>query len=154
MKRILIAAVAAALLAGCNGNNGYNYQQPTPGPACVPPANALLVYPSNNATGVPDATSSLYIAVPATLASASNLDLDIVGPPSYGSQLTSGFTQVAYGSIPTPNTVPTYSNPVYYKSNLSFSLTAASTFDVYWNNPNSNCTSGVPENLLGAFTTQ
>lgn len=153
MKRTFIAAAIAAVLAGCNGN-GNNFQQPTPGPACVPPANIALAYPSDNATGVPDSTGSIYIALPSALSNPSSLDLDIVGPPAYGSQLTSGFTQVSYSSIPTPNTVPSYSNPVYYKSNLSFSLTAASTFDVYWNNPNSNCTSGVSSNLIGAFTTQ
>jgi hypothetical protein len=156
MKRLsLVLAAAAVLLSACYNNGYYGYTQPTPGPNCTVPKNSVLVYPSNSATGVPDNAAAVYVAEPKTLPSPLNqFDLDVVGPPSYGSQLTKGFKQVSYSQIPTPNTVPSYANPVYYESQLNAPLSASSTFDLYWNNTNNNCTTGVNANLLGSFTTQ
>lgn len=156
MKRLsLVLAAAAVLLCGCYNNGYYGYAQPTAGPNCVVPSNTVLVYPENSATGVPDDASAIYVAEPKTLASPNNqFDFEVAGPPSYGSQLTKGFRSVTYSQIPTPNTVPTYANPVYYESPLNAPLAAASTFDVYWNDTSTNCTTGVNANLIGSFTTQ
>jgi hypothetical protein len=155
MKRSsLVLAAAATLLSGCYNNGYYGYTQPTPGPPCPLPSNAVLVYPSNNATGVPDTTSAVYIALPHALSMPANNDLGLVGPPSFGKLLTGGFKSVTYAQIPTPNTVPGYANPVYYQSKINAGLTAASTFNVYWNDLNSNCTTGNSQNFMGAFTTQ
>lgn len=157
MKSLSMAALAAlaAALTGCYGGGYYhNWNGSGYGTQCVPPSNAQLVYPSNNATGVPDNTMTIYIAVPTAL-SRPNVDgLNLIGPPSYGAQLTSGFTAVSYGSIPTPNTVPSYSNPQYYSATLSYGLTAASSFNVHWNQLNSGCSASGSDSLLGSFTTQ
>lgn len=151
---IALATVAAAM-AGCNGGYYHHYGPPPGyGTTCNPPANTVLVYPSNGATSVPDATSAVYIAVPSALNGASNYDVALTGPPSYGTVLENGFTPVSYGSIPTPNTVPSYANPQYYESTLSYSLTAATVFSVYWNQTNSACRTGTSASLLGSFTTQ
>jgi hypothetical protein len=154
MKKPLLALSLLSLaLAGCGG--GYhNYYSPRGlGTDCTPPANTDLVYPVNNATGVPDATSAIYIAVPNALGNPSYFDVALTGPPSYGTVLEAGFTSVSYGSIPTPNTVPSYSNPQYYESTLRNSLTADTVFSVYWNEF-SACTTGTSASLLGSFTTQ
>jgi hypothetical protein len=155
-KPLLFAALTATvLLAACNGGGGYGYQNPPGyGTNCIPPTNTVLVYPSNNATGVPDNTMAVYVAVPTALTNPAGLDTNIIGPPSYGSQLTGGFTSVTYASIPTPNTVPGYSNPQYYKTTLTYSLTTASAFDVYWNNLNNACNSTTSASFIGSFTTQ
>ncbi|MGH7738007.1 MAG: hypothetical protein ACREMP_09115 [Candidatus Tyrphobacter sp.] len=154
MKWGSVAAVTvlSALLAACNGQS---YSNP-PGYAtnCIPPTNAVLVYPKSGATGVADNTMAVYVAVPTALSSPSGLDVNIVGPPSYGSSLSQSFTTVAYGSIPTPNTVPSYSNPQYYEAVLNNPLTAATTFDVNWNNLNSACNSSTSASTVGSFTTQ
>jgi hypothetical protein len=154
MNKTTLALLSIGLaLAGCNGyDNGGN--PPGYGTVCTPPANTVLVYPKNGATAVADNTMTVYIAVPSALSNAGNLDLNLIGPPSYGQQLTNGFTSVSYASIPTPNTVPGYANPQYYASTLTFGLTAASTFNVHWNNPNSACDSTTSASFLGSFTTQ
>jgi len=139
-------------LAACNGPS-YS-TPPGYGTNCIPPTNTVLVYPSNGATAVPDNTMAVYVAVPTALSNPSYFDTNIIGPPTYGSQLTTGFTSVSYASIPTPNTVPGYSNPQYYKTTLSYSLTAATAFDVYWNNLNTACNSTTSASFIGSFTTQ
>lgn len=153
LARIALLVVGSAL-AGCGGG-GYHHWGTPPGygTTCNPPANTTLVYPSNGATGVPDATSAIYIAVPTTLSNASSYDVALTGPPSYGTVLENGFVPVSYSSIPTPNTVPTYSNPQYYESTLTYSLTADTVFSVYWNRFNA-CQTGTSASLLGSFTTQ
>ncbi|HEY9085085.1 MAG TPA: hypothetical protein VIN40_03980 [Candidatus Tyrphobacter sp.] len=156
MKRALLftTLAAAGLLVGCNGyNNGYQ-NPPGAGTNCIPRANTVLVYPENNATGVPDNTMAVYIALPTALSGPAGFDTNIIGPPSYGAQLTNGFTAVSYGSIPTPNTVPGYSNPQYYESTFRYSLTAATAFSVHWNDLNSACNSNTSASLIGSFTTQ
>lgn len=156
MKRSLLvaASIAAIALAGCNAGYYSGSNPPGYGSNCIPPANTVLVYPENNATGVPDNTNAVYVAVPSSLSNPNGLDTNVIGPPSYGSQITTGFTAVSYGSIPTPNTVPTYSNPQYYQTTLVSTLTAATAFAVHWNNLNSACNSSTSASLLGSFTTQ
>ncbi len=154
MKRAVIAALAACALAGCGGNAYHRWYPPGSNTDCTPPTNTVLVYPSNNATGVPDNTMTVYVAVPTALSTPANFDVNLIGPPSYGSQLTYGFTAVTYSSIPTPNTVPTYSNPQYYATTLRNTLTAATAFGVYWNQLNNGCNSSTSASLIGSFTTQ
>lgn len=156
MKRSLsIAVVATTVLAGCNG--GYNLGGPMQvnGP-CRPPVSIVLVSPQDNATGVPDNTQAIYIAVSSseTFSAGNSFDLYVNGPPSYGFQYTGNFAQVSYSSIPTPNTVPTYANPVYYKTQLSSTLFAGSSFSVYWNDGGTTCTTGGSVSFIGSFTTQ
>ncbi len=154
MKNVSLALLLlTGVLAGCYGAPGYS-TPPGYGTNCIPPANAALVYPSNNATGVLDNTMTVYIAVPSPLSSPGSQDTNVVGPPSYGSQLTGGFKAVSYGSIPTPNAVPGYANPQYYATTLGQTLTAATAFAVHWNDLNSACNSSTGASLLGSFTTQ
>ena len=152
-KAGLALVLLAGLLAACYGGPSYS-NPPGYGTNCIPPTNTVLVYPSNNATGVPDNTMTVYIAVPTPLPAPGTKDTNIVGPPSYGSQLTQGFTAVSYGSIPTPNTVPGYPNPQYYATTLRQTLTAATAFAVHWNDLSSACSSSTSASLLGSFTTQ
>jgi hypothetical protein len=156
MKKSWIVVVAAgAILAGCYGNGYYNngyppgYGQPNP---CIVPKNVHLVYPEVNATDVPDNTATLYIAVPKALSKPAGFDLVLIGPNS-NSIYTGGFSQVSYGSIPTPNSPPSYSSPVYYGTSIKSVLAPSSGYDVYWNNANSGCVQG-QSNYLGSFDTQ
>jgi hypothetical protein len=151
-KSWILVAGAAVILAGCYGNGYYNNGYPgyTPPNACLVPKNTHLVYPEANATSVPDDTTTVYIALPKALAKPAGFDLAINGPN--GVFLTGGFSAVSYSSIPTPNSTPSYSSPVYYASKLNTSLQTASGYDVYWNNANSNCAQG-PSNYLGSFAT-
>ena len=157
MKKKLMLALApfAIAIAGCGGGYYNHHWSPPPGSGtnCIPPANTVLVYPENGATGVADNTMTVYIAVPSALSSPANYDANIIGPPSYGSSLSEGFTPVSYSSIPTPNTVPGYANPQYYATTLTNPLTAAATFDVNWNQLNSACNSSTSASLVGSFTT-
>lgn len=161
MKRslsfIAMIAVTPLLFAGCN-NGGNPYYGPTPTPVngpCIPPASLVLVYPENGATSVPDSTTTIYIAVSTALAANNLFTLYVVGPSAWGSAYTNGFTQVNNTStIPTPNTTPTYSNPVYYKTTIPYTLTAASTFNLYWNNGGTTCHTGGSASLIGSFTSQ
>jgi hypothetical protein len=150
-KSWIVVGIAAVILAGCYGNGYYGGYSPPPQPnPCRVPKNILLVYPEANATAVPDNTTTVYIALPTALSKPAGFDLAVNGPN--GVFLTGGFSQVNYSSIPTPNSTPSYANPVYYASSLNTALQAASGYDVYWNNANSNCTQG-PSNYLGSFAT-
>ena len=156
MKKLLLALLPCAIsIAGCGGGyyNHY-YSPPGAGTNCIAPANTVLVYPENGATGVADNTMTVYIAVPTALSNPNDFDSNIVGPPSYGQSLTQSFQSVSYSSIPTPNTVPGYANPQYYKAVLNNPLTAAATFDVNWNQLNSACNSSTNASTVGSFTTQ
>lgn len=154
-KSWIVVGAAAVILAGCYGNGYYNngyppgYGPPNP---CHVPKNVHLVYPAANATSVPDNVSTIYLSLPTALSKPAGFNLVLV-PSSSSSIFTGGFSQVSYGSIPTPNSTPSYSNPIYYGSAINTVLAPASGYSVYWNNANSNCVQG-PSNFLGSFDTQ
>ncbi len=157
MYKTSLALLTLGLALAACGGGGYGYNTMNPpgyGTNCTPPANTVLVYPSNGATAVPDSTGAVYVALPNALGTPNNFDVALTGPPAYGTVLEGGFTPVSYASIPTPNTAPGYANPQYYESTLRASLTAATVFSVYWNNLGTACNSSTNASLIGKFTTQ
>jgi hypothetical protein len=149
---LTLAGIAVLVLTGCGSyfyNNG-NFPTPAPPNQCLVPSKIVLVYPQANATAVPTSATAAYIALPAALSKPARFNLVYVttNVQLYGGALA----QVQYGSIPTPNKVPSYSSPVYYSSPFNAALSAGTQYSIYWNNATSDCVQG-PANFIGSFTT-
>ncbi len=153
-RSLLGLIFVGAVLAACGPSfNGHGGPPPGAGTDCTPPANAVLVYPAPNATNVPATISAIYVALPSPLPNPGFYDVELTGPPTYGSVLEEAFVSVSASAVPTPNATPTYSNAQYYESSLSSTLTTGSAFNVYWNQFNA-CTTGTSASFLGSFTTE
>lgn len=148
MHRTILGVLGlAAILAACNSGAGT-----APITACGPPANVstVLVYPAPNATGIPDNFG--YVVLGSTAALPAYYQAYIVDNTT---QLAAYFSPVVTqpGPIPSPNTTPSFANPVYQQSgNTVGTFPAGGSITVYLNNGNNqNC---VPSTALGTFTLQ
>jgi len=142
---LTLAAVAAAATACSSSSTGGT---PTPATSCLAQVNATsaLVYPAQSATNVPDNVGQVIIGTTTTLPSGWNVELFTTG--GFLVAIGNGLTP-APNPLPTPHTIPPFSNPVYQSSAMPL-LPAATTLQVGVNNLNSNC---IPT-IVGVFTTQ
>jgi hypothetical protein len=149
LRRALLAATIAGetlAFAGCGGsNNNYNSANL---PCGAPQGKYALVYPANGATGIPDniagvifgstnGLSGSYQAYLLPAGSSTFFQFDLVAP--------------APSPLPTPDTLPSFANPIYQESaSAGQILPAATQITVYLNDSNSNCNA----TASGSFTTQ
>lgn len=151
MMRPLIWLALAAIgtgVAACSSGYNNSTNPPPPSGTCLSIAGitGTLVFPAQNATAVPDTVGQVVIGSTATLPAGWNVQLFT----TFGFLVASGGgVQPAPNPLPTPNTPPTFPNPVFQTSTMP-TLPAATTLQVGVNNLNSSCT----PTIVGVFTTQ
>ena len=147
-RKFLMFAFAMIGIGAAACSSSTTGGTPTPAASCLGQvgATSALVFPAQNATGVPDNVGQVIIGTTTTLPSGWNVELFT----------TAGFLVAIGGGVtpapnplPTPNTIPPFANPVYQSSAMPV-LPAATTLQVGVNNLNSSC---VPT-IVGVFTTQ
>jgi hypothetical protein len=149
--RAIFAFLAVAALAACGSNNN-NSTTPS-GPSCGLPTTFTAVYPINGSTTVPTNAGYLYIATQNTNIANGNYSTAVQPPNGLPAYFGGPFVQVTLASIPKPRTLPTFSSPIYYRSLIAYSsggLISGATYQIGFNNGNSNCT----PKLIDTFTTQ
>lgn len=152
--RLLLGALvvaAAAALAACNGNDGYTYVAPTPGPTCSPGVAVQMIYPIPGATGVPDNPQQFVFAVASPLPNNWNAYLNTSNSYQGGAYTIAGMETIAASQVPSPSATPSFSNPSYQSITLSAGFTSGQTIYVWLNNQATSCR---PLGPLGSFTTQ
>jgi hypothetical protein len=136
-----------ALAAGCSGygNSGPN----SAGLPCgAPKGSYALVYPAPGATAIPDALVGVVFGSTNGLSSSYQAILQPSGSLTYYNFQT---VTAEPSPLPTPNTIPSFANPIYQIStNPGLTLPAATQVSVYFNDGNSNCS----PTYVGSFTTQ
>jgi hypothetical protein len=162
----LFALLAAtAMLAACNGNNGYG---PGPGPTSGPTGNCggppasnqlEVVYPIPGTKKAPIALGNIYIATKGGLPPSNEFDFYLTqspGGPSGASTFTGPFAQINESQIPPGHATPKYANPTWYKSAILGAYSSAYTIGpdqsvaLLWNDGGRNC---VPHFLVASFRT-
>lgn len=151
MKNTFARGVAAfavlAALAACNGSNNNSTNPSTP--TCALPATFAVVYPVDGSNTVPVSNLYFYIASQSNNLANGNYQAVVQPPNGLPAYVGGNFTQVPLSQIPTPRTLPTFSNAIYYQSNIG-GLTAGSTYQIGFNNSATSCS----PNLVATFTTQ
>ena len=144
-------ALAALILAACNSKSN------TVTPISMCPSfpssfTVALVYPANGATGVSTTVNTIVVASNTTQGPGNAFSIQVVAA-SGGIQAISTTTAAVPSPLPTPNTTPSFSNPVYYAYALSTALGAGQTYNVNaaYNN-GTNCTLNF-NNQIGSFRT-
>lgn len=150
MKPLLLCiafTAGLAALAACNGNSS---NPPAPGPTCSPPpgTQTALVYPAPGSTAIPDQFAQVIIGASPALPSSWNVVLQTaISPGGVGGGRFTTFT----GTLPTPNTPPSFANPVFQSSSFGNATFPGEVVNVFLNNTGTNCT---PMGPIGSFTTQ
>jgi hypothetical protein len=156
-----VAAVLAAIVAGCGGNS-------VTVAACSTPAGmqASLIYPAPGSTGIPDNVSQVIIATNSTLPSdwqvgyGWNVLLAYAYSGAYGSgHYGAEFVAASPSPLPSPAATPGFAGPYqYWSSTIPYggvsaipNLPPATAITVELNDSNSNCYPGV---AIGGFTSQ
>ena len=144
-------AICALAVAACGGG-GSTYNAPTPGPTCAPGENVQIVYPIPGATGVPDATAQIVVAVASPLPGWNIWFQSSSTYSPYAGYYSGAFSTIGPSQVPTPAATPQIANPVYQSASLGNGSFGSGVNVYLWlNNGNSNCT---PLGPLGSFTTQ
>jgi hypothetical protein len=139
------AGGATLAFAGCGGSNDYNSANL---PCGAPQGKYALVYPANGATGIPDNIAGIIFGSTNGLTASYQAYLLPAGSSSF---LQFEPVAPAPSTLPTPNTLPSFANPIYQESASGGAiLPAATQITVYLNDGYSNC-NPTPS---GSFTTQ
>jgi hypothetical protein len=143
--RLCILALCTAVglaLPGCNSGSSNSFNN---GPPCALPANAqvALVYPAPGSTGNTTLLGQVIVASTATLPSTFDVVLTYAPSSVYGRGQYGGYIAVTTPPFPTPNTIPSFTNPIYYSS--AFNSTAqqlppGQVITANYNDIASNCT--------------
>jgi hypothetical protein len=145
---LALTLLAAAILTGCNNNNGI-YNPPGTGTNCGNPPNSLqVVYPIPGAKHVNPNITAIYVATNGTLPSGNSYNFFL--NYSQGQQYTGNFTQISASSLPSPHATPTFSNPIYYATPLQYPLGPIQGVQVFWNDGGTGCT---PNVIVSTFAT-
>jgi len=141
----LAALLGAGVLAGCNSSSS------TPGGCGAPTGKVALVYPAPGSTGIPDNFTGVIFGSTNGLGGNYQALLQASTLPA-GSFIGLGTVVTASLPLPTPNQVPSFSNPIYQISSFAGQnpLTAATTYQVYLNDSGSDCN----PTYQGSFTSQ
>jgi len=144
---LLAATVGGATLAlaGCGGSNNYNSANL---PCGAPQGKYALVYPANGSTGIPDNIAGIVFGSTNGLTASYQAYLLPAGSSTFFQ-----FEPVAPAPspLPTPDTLPTFANPIFQESASGGQiLPAATQITVYLNDGFSNCN----PTASGSFTTQ
>ena len=152
-----VAAMLAAIVAGCN-----NYGGSAAVVACSTPAGmqASLIYPAPGSTGIPDNVSQVIVATNSTLPPDWQVTYGWDAALSYSGVIHYGleFVSVPPSPLPSPAATPGFGGTAqYWSSTLQYgvgvapNLTPATVITVQLNDLNSTCSPGI---TLGTFTSQ
>lgn len=140
--QLTTAIATGAAVTACGGGSS----SATPA-ACGAP-NLTMVYPAPGATGIPANLPGIVFATTSGLNASSEA---LVVPAGSSQFLAFAVVAPAPASLPAPNALPGYANPVYQESAANgIILPAATPISVYYNDLSSNCN----PSLIATFTTQ
>ncbi|MGH7728912.1 MAG: hypothetical protein ACREM2_08985 [Vulcanimicrobiaceae bacterium] len=143
---VAVGALGVAALAACGGNSNPNSANL---PCGAPQGQVVVAYPAPSSTGIPDNFQGVIFASTNGLSGSYSAALAANGS-SQGILLQN--VSAVSPPFPTPFASPSFANPVYQESSYfgNSPLSAATTYGVYLNDQNSNCT----PTLLSTFTSQ
>lgn len=148
LARIRAFAIFAFLaggvaLGGCNSTSSS-----TPAVPCTVPSGPIaLVYPATGSTGIPDNFPGVVFATQSGLPFYYQAVLQAA---QGGTPFPLAGMANAPSPLPSPNQLPTFTNPIYQLSSFSGLLSPATNYTVYFNNGYSNCTAVA----VGSFTSR
>jgi hypothetical protein len=145
---LLVTALAAGLMAGCNSNNSNNNNGF--GTNCGAPPNGFqILYPQNNAPHVPpNNANAIYVAANPALVVGNSYNFFVV-QSNGNQQFTSQFAKFS-GSIPNPHNTPTPGSTVYVSNLVVSPIGPSQSVNLYWNNGGTGCT---PNVIVSSYTT-
>lgn len=158
----LLLFFSAAMLAACNGSNGFS---PGPGPTSgpsgncggPPSANKLeVVYPIPGSRRAPSALGNIYVSTQGQLPPNNQFNF-LLSQSNGSSTFTGTFTGISESQVPTPHAKPPYSNPIWYASAIagpygsSYIIGPNQAVSLFWNDGGRNCT---PHFLVANFHTR
>ncbi|HKU81357.1 MAG TPA: hypothetical protein VJP76_04230 [Candidatus Tumulicola sp.] len=146
---VFSSLVAAALLAGCNGN-GNNTTPPGTGTNCGnPPPGVQVLYPRNGAPHVPSNNgNAVYIAAKPALVVGNSYDFYAVQSSGF-TQFTSTFATTSLSNVPNPHASPTPGATIYV-TQMQYPVGPLQTVQLFWNDGGTGCN---PNVLVSSYST-
>jgi hypothetical protein len=142
---------AAALLAGCNGNNGV--PSPTPTGNCGGPPNQLeVLYPIPNSKNAPPTLGNIYVSTKGALPPSNSFNF-LLSQSNGNTTFTGNFGGISESQIPTPHANPSYSGAVFYATPFppSYVIGPDQAVSLIWNDGGTNCN---PHVVVSSFKTK